>query len=267
MRKKDIERKSHVDKKSVDDANMLWGINPVKEFCLEKPGELVEIFVQKGKANPKLQEIIDLARGNGIRLRFVEMERIGLPPGCRHQGVAAKRGEIVFYELEELLAHAEEVSPEGEFPRILVLDCLQDPHNLGAILRSALAAGFAHVIVTRERSAPFSGTVAKVSAGALAHLRISRVVNLAETLKVLKKRGYWVFGAVAEKSSVSIYQADFSIPLCLIIGGEGSGIRPLVQKQCDHLVTIPMTGHFNSLNASAAAAVIMFEVRRRQLTA
>ncbi|MDH4317026.1 MAG: 23S rRNA (guanosine(2251)-2'-O)-methyltransferase RlmB [Desulfobulbaceae bacterium] len=267
MQKKEIELKGNTDKKVGDDANMLWGINPVKEFCLEKPGEIVEIYVQKGKANPKLQEIIDLARGNGIRLRFVEMERIGLPLGCRHQGIAAKRGETVFYELEELLSHVDEVTPEGEFSRILVLDCLQDPHNLGAILRSALAAGFAHVIVTRERSAPFSGTVAKVSAGALAHLRISRVINLAETLKTLKKRGYWVFGAVAEQNGVSIYQADFSIPLCLIIGGEGSGIRPLVQKQCDHLITIPMIGNFNSLNASAAAAVIMFEVRRRQLSA
>ncbi|MDH3349101.1 MAG: 23S rRNA (guanosine(2251)-2'-O)-methyltransferase RlmB [Desulfobulbaceae bacterium] len=263
MRKKETVSKGCFVKKTENSDDLLWGINPVKEFCLENPRELVEIFIQKGKANPKIQEIIDLARGSGIRLRFVELERIGLPSGCRHQGVAARRGEVTLYDLEELLEHVEATS-EG-MPKILLLDCLQDPHNMGAILRSALAAGFAHVIVTRERSAPFSGTVAKVSAGALAHLRITRVVNLAETIKVLKKRGYWAFGTVAGKKAASIYQVDYSVPLCLVIGGEGSGIRPLVQKQCDHLVTIPMYGDFNSLNASAAAAVVMFEIRRRQL--
>ena len=148
-------------------------------------------------------------------------------------------------------------------PRLLVLDSIQDPHNLGSILRSALAAGFSRVIMTRERSVPVTGTVARTSAGAVAHIRLCQVVNLAETLKILKERGFWIFGAVAESEAASIYTTEFSGPICLVIGSEGKGIRPLVRKQCDVLVTIPMQASFNSLNASVAAAVIMFEISRR----
>ncbi len=242
---------------------LLWGLNAVHEALVQTPRRIHEVLILKGKAGPRYQEIIDAARSAGIRLRFVESKRFGVPAGIKHQGVVARQSEVSLLALDELIDRINS-SPEEGKGRILVIDSIQDPHNLGAVLRSALAAGFTSVILTRERSAPFSGTVSATSAGAVHQLRICRVVNLAETLKNLKKKGFWIFGAVTDSRAESIYTADFSGSLCLVIGGEGKGIRPLVRKQCDQLVTIPLQGDFDSLNVSVAAAVIMFEIVRRQ---
>jgi 23S rRNA (guanosine2251-2'-O)-methyltransferase len=238
------------------DDSLLWGINAVAEALRGKPRNLSEILVEKGRSGSRLQEIIDAARSAGVRLRFVEAGRMGLPKNCKHQGVAARQTEAELLPLAELLA----ASPQ----RILLLDSIQDPRNLGSILRSALAAGFSSVILTSERSAPLSTAVARTSAGAVAHLRLARAVNLAETLRQLKEQGWWIFGAVAESEAQSIYTTDFRGKIGLVIGGEGKGIRPLVRKRCDHLITIPMSGAFNSLNASVAAALIMFEAVRQE---
>ena len=240
----------------LDDSGLLWGINAVAEALRGNPRSLSEILIEKGKAGTRLQEIIDAAREAEVRIRFVDMERVGLPSGSRHQGVAARQSEAELLPLAELLA----AEPE----RVLLLDSIQDPRNLGSILRSALAAGFGSVILTSERSSPLTGTVARASAGASAHLRISRVVNLAETLRQLKDSGYWIYGAVAESEAQSVYQTDFSGRIGIVIGSEGKGIRPLVRKCCDFLVTIPMSGAFNSLNASVAAALVMFEAAREK---
>ncbi|MCI5146873.1 MAG: 23S rRNA (guanosine(2251)-2'-O)-methyltransferase RlmB [Candidatus Electrothrix sp. AR3] len=202
--------------------------------------------------------MIETARREKVRLRFVEPER--LPRGCRHQGIIARRSQTELLPLEELVQQA--AAGSG---RILILDSLQDPRNLGSILRSALAAGFNFIILTRERSAPLSGTVARTSAGATAHLQITQVVNLADTLQQLQEQGFWIYGSVVDRNAQSIYTTDFSGKIGLVIGSEGKGIRPLVKKHCDHLVTIPMSTDFNSLNASVAAALIMFEVVRQQL--
>jgi len=244
---------------------MVWGINPVREALQHDPRSVGEVIVVRGKAGPKYQEIIDIARANQVRVRFVEADRLGLPAQYKHQGVAARQAEARTLPLADLLAHALSAGGTGR-PRILALDSIQDPRNLGAILRSALAAGFTSVMLTRERSAPLSGTVAKTSAGAISQLAITQVVNLAESLKVVRQHGFWLFGAVLDRAAVSVYAADFGAPVCLVIGSEGRGIRPLVQKQCDHLITIPMEGDFDSLNVSVAAAVIMFEVNRQQLS-
>jgi 23S rRNA (guanosine2251-2'-O)-methyltransferase len=230
------------------DADRLWGINSVWEALQQNGRGLEEVLIERGKAGPRLQQIIDLARQ--------------VPRHCRHQGVVARQSAAPLLQLEELLDDLEAIAAAVP-PRLLALDSIQDPRNLGSILRSALAAGFGHVILTRDRSVPVTGTVARTSAGAVAHLKLCQVVNLAETLKLLKERGFWVFGAVVEPEADSIYQADFSGPVCLVIGSEGKGIRPLVRRQCDHLVTIPMHAPFNSLNASAAAAVLLFEIARR----
>jgi len=152
----------------------------------------------------------------------------------------------------------------GMDSRLLILDSIQDPRNLGSILRSALAAGFRHVLLPRERSAPISGTVARTSAGALAHLRLYQAVNLVEALKKLKEKGFWIYGAVASRAAASLYETDFSGKVALVVGGEDKGIRPLIQKNCDRLITIPMQSGFDSLNVSVAAAVIMFEIVRPQ---
>lgn len=241
--------------------DLIWGINAVGE-ALQSSGRLSELFVLRGKAGHRLQQLIDQARAGDIPVRFVDTERMPVPRHTRHQGVVARQSEITPLTLENLLAGLSENKTPAP-PRLLILDSIQDPRNLGSILRSALAAGFVNVITTRERSVPITGTVARTSAGALAHLRLCRVTNLAETLRTLKEHGFWIYGAVAESEVASVYSVDFSGPICLVIGSEGKGIRPLVRKQCDVLVTIPMYTPFNSLNASVAAAILMFEISRR----
>ena len=242
--------------------DLIWGINAVWEALSQNPGGISEVFVQEGKAGARLQQIIELAKERAIVVRFVAADRMRVPRHCRHQGVVARQTEAQLSSLDDLLASLGNGEAPG-VPRLLVLDSIQDPHNLGSILRSALAAGFFHVIMTRERCVPITGTVARTSAGAVAHLQICQVVNLAETLKTLKDRGFWIFGAVAESEAASLYTTEFSGPICVVIGSEGKGIRPLVRKQCDFLMTIPMRASFNSLNASVAAAIIMFEIDRR----
>jgi 23S rRNA (guanosine2251-2'-O)-methyltransferase len=258
--KKAAEPKDHAGQ---EQGELIWGIHAVHEFFLNNPRGLAEVLIQRGKNSQKIQEIINLARTNHIRLRFVEPGFMKVPANCRHQGVVARQSSASLLTLDELMekiASTAGVTP----PRLLALDSLQDPHNMGAILRSALAAGFSGVLITRERSVPLSGTVARVSCGAVAQLPVCQVVNLAEALKKIKGLGYWVFGAIADPEARSVYACDFAGPLCLVIGGEGKGIRPLVQKQCDQLMTIPLQSRFDSLNASAAAAVIMFEIVRQQ---
>lgn len=241
---------------SASGENLLWGINPVRESLIT--GSLSEIRIQRGKGGPRIQDLIELAREKDIRVRFVELGRLGVPSGCRHQGVVARRNETDLLSFAQLVAKLEETGDS----RLLVLDSIQDPRNLGSIFRSALAAGFRHIIMTRERSAPVSGTVARASAGALAHLHLCRVINLAETLKELRNQGFWVYGAVADDDAVSLYDTDFSEKIALVVGSEGKGIRPLVKKNCDFLLTIPMRSSFDSLNVAVAAAIIMFEVVR-----
>jgi 23S rRNA (guanosine2251-2'-O)-methyltransferase len=243
--------------------NLLWGINAVREALMHNPRTVHEVLVQRGKAGPRYQEIIDIARAEHIKLRFVEANRLGIPAKNRHQGVAARQTATPLLTLTEILREVDDAAPD--YPqRLLVLDSIQDPHNLGAVFRSALAAGFNSIILTRERAAPLSGTIAKTSAGAVTRLQLCQVINLAETLKILKKKGYWIYGAVAESGARSLYATEFAEPLCLVVGSEGKGIRQLVRKQCDHLLTIPIRSDCDSLNVSVAAAVIMFEIDRRQ---
>jgi 23S rRNA (guanosine2251-2'-O)-methyltransferase len=256
-KKKNTEEDVSLSEMTTDD--LLWGTNTVLEALRKNARSLGELLIQKGKAGPKIQEIIDLAREHKVRVRFIEAERLPVPRNCRHQGVVARQTEAELLPLEELLEQA-----LANYDRILILDSIQDPRNLGSILRSALAAGFRSIILTRERSAPLSGTVARTSAGAISHLRIAQVVNLVTTLELLKEHGFWIYGSVVEPSAPSIYSTDFSGQLGLVIGSEGKGIRPLVRKHCDQLVTIPMSTDFDSLNASVAAALIMFEVVRQE---
>lgn len=255
------------EKKAPDtnDEHLIWGIHSVWETIQNKPKTISDILVLKGKSGPRIQQIIDEARKHGVRLRFVESAHLGVAKKMHHQGVVARLASIPLLSVDEILT-ATDATNDSKHARILVLDSIQDPRNLGSILRSALGAGFQHVIMSRERSAPLSGTVTKTSAGAISHLQISRVGNIAQTLDRVKKKGFWTYGAVAPSDTsvvTSIYETDFSGQICLIIGSEDKGIRPLVQQHCDFLVTIPMEGGFDSLNASVAAAVIMFEIQRQ----
>ena len=181
-----------------------------------------------------------------------------------HQGVLALGDPVSVLPLADLLAVVQVDPQPTPPPTVLVLDNLQDPQNVGAIMRSALAAGVTGIIIAKDRSAPLRGAVAKASAGAIAHLRVCQVTNLPAALQQLKKAGLWVFGTTKD-ANLSLYDADFNGPLCLVMGSEEKGLRPLVRKQCDFLVSIPMQGGLDSLNASTAAAVVLFEIVRQRI--
>jgi 23S rRNA (guanosine2251-2'-O)-methyltransferase len=177
------------------------------------------------------------------------------------QGVSA-RITLPVLTLDELLGKLKNISGP---PLLLALDSIQDPHNLGAIIRSAVAAGVNGLILPKDRSASITGTVIKVSAGAAFHLDICRVTNLVSSFKVLKDEGIWIFGT-AKDSSQAVYETDLTVPACLVIGSEGKGLRPLVAEHCDIYISIPMQGSLDSLNASVAAGIILFEtVRQRKV--
>lgn len=242
-------------------SEIIWGINPVLEVLKTRAGQINEIIFQPGLAGVKCQQIIDAAGEHGITVRFGELPLGKYEKNIRHQGVVARLTPYSYLDFDALLSR---LSGLDEPPFLVALDSIQDPQNLGAISRSALAAGALAILVPKDRTASVGGAAFKASAGALAHIDICRVTNLVTTLQQLKEQGVWVFGTTADESGTTIYDADFSLPLCMVIGSEEKGLRPLVQKQCDFLVTIPMTGGLDSLNASAAAAVVFFEIVRQR---
>lgn len=249
--------------------DLLWGIHPVFEGLENEARRFTEIILQKDKRGEKIEEIIRLARKEKIKLTFTDSLKLTGEGSrqVRHQGVVARISETPLVPLDELLQKMSDRMARGENCRLTVLDTLQDPHNIGAIIRSSLASGVAAIVVTRERTAPLGGTAAKSSAGAISHIDICQVTNLVHALKQLKKMGFWVFGAVKDTDAKSIYETDLTVPACLVVGSEGKGIRPLVKKECDVLISIPMEGGLDSLNSSVAAGVIVFEAMRQSLAA
>ncbi len=248
------------------DDGLLWGTHPVFEALQQEPERISEVILHGDRKGAKREEIIALAKGAGIKCSFVASIHLTGPDAeqARHQGVVARTTQTPLLSFEAMLDRFAARVHQGESPRLIILDSIQDPHNLGAIIRSAHASGMNGVVMTRERSAPLGGTAAKSSAGAIAHSDICQVVNLTTALQKLKKAGAWIFGAVKDEAAQSIYTTDFNLPACIVIGGEGQGIRPLVRQQCDVLISIPMEGALDSLNASVAAGVIMFEMLRQR---
>lgn len=247
--------------------DLLWGTHPVVEALTHEPERVTELLLVKERRGKKQDELVDLARKAGVKVNFVEGLKL-MGEGAsqiRHQGVVARTSASALMDFDELVEKFAVRIAAGEKPRLIVCDSLQDPHNLGAIIRSALASGASGVVLTRERSAPLGGTAAKSSAGAMSHIDISQVTNLATALKKLKKAGAWVFGAVKDDTAQSIYDVDLHVPACIVVGSEGKGVRPLVKKECDMLVSIPMSGELDSLNSSVAAAVILFEAMRQSM--
>jgi 23S rRNA (guanosine2251-2'-O)-methyltransferase len=267
--KKNTQLKNRAGEKSIRlSEDLLWGVHPVLEAMLREPERFSEIFLQKDKKGGRVEEIVELARRRQVKLTFSESIRLTGEGSSqvRHQGVVARLSTTPLLDFAALLAKMKGRIEKGEKVRLIVCDSLQDPHNLGAIIRSALASGAGGVVVTRERSAPLGGTAAKASAGAVSHIDICQVTNLVAALKELKKVGFWVFGAVKDSDARSLYETDLALPACLVVGGEGKGIRPLVKKECDFLLSIPMMGELDSLNSSVAAAVILFEAMRQTLS-
>lgn len=242
-----------------DRTDLIWGTHPVMELLQSSPDKIIELRLLKANRS-KVQKLIDLAEQEGIPYHFADQPFPGTPDQATLQGVQARIKPVATIGLGELL----DACHDRQRPAlILALDTIQDPHNFGAMIRSASAAGAIGIIYTKDRSAPLSGTVAKVAVGAIAHLPLCPVTNMAAALQQLKEAGFWIFGAEGS-AETTVYQAKFDGPVCLVIGGERNGIRPLVKKQCDFLVSIPMHSTLDSLNASVAAAVIMFEIVRQQ---
>ncbi len=246
--------------------DLIWGIHPVYEAVYQEADRITEIILVKDKHGIKWEEIINRARECKIKLSFVSSLQITGEGGSKHhQGIVAKMSQIAPLPFNQLVDKFSQKVRSGGNPQIIVCDSLQDPHNLGAIIRTAHAAGMVAVIITRDKSAPLSGTAAKSSAGAISHIDISQVTNLTSALQKLKKAGAWIFGAVKDEDAQSLYTTDFRVPSCIIVGSEGKGIRPLVKKQCDVLISIPMIGKLDSLNSSVAAGIVMFEALRQNL--
>jgi 23S rRNA (guanosine2251-2'-O)-methyltransferase len=236
---------------------IIYGINPVLEAL--RAGRVRELRVGE-RADDRLKQLLALAGERGVRVRRVEADRLDRDSRRGvHQGVIAEIEEAADYGIEEI------VSGASQAPLVVVLDGIEDPHNLGAILRTADAAGVDGVVVQSRRAASRTGVAAKASAGALAHVKIAEVVNIARAVDELKEAGVWTVGLAAEAADA--YDAiDLTLPTALVLGAEGAGLRRLVRERCDRLASIPMRGHVSSLNVSVAAGVVLFEAVRQRLT-
>ena len=240
---------------------VIEGRNAVIE-ALRAGVNIDKIFIMKGETDATLGHIASTAREKGIVVVDADRRKLdGMSRTHSHQGVIALAAVREYVSVEDILNAARE---KGEPPLIVVCDELSDPHNLGAVIRTAECAGAHGVIIPKRRSAGLTAIVAKTSAGAVAHMPVARVPNIPALLKELKQQGVWVFGTAAD-GNTTLYQADLKGPSAIVIGSEGDGMGRLVTENCDFKVSIPMKGHINSLNASAAAAILLYEaVRQRQ---
>ncbi len=241
-------------------SDYIVGRNAVRE-ALRSGRTIQRLFITNDKVQGSLQEIIGLAKDKGIELRRVDDKQLSkYADGVFHQGVVALAAPVKFADLGEVLQNWS----SDKAPLLILLDGIEDPHNMGAIIRTAECCGATAVLIPKRHTAPINATVAKTSAGALESIPLVQVGNVAQTIEELKKQGFWVLGAHMEGQQ-TLYQADLTSPLVLVIGNEGKGLSRLTKERCDFLVTIPMYGRINSLNASVAAAILMYEaVRQRQ---
>ena len=242
-------------------ADIIAGRNAVSE-ALRAGRTIDSLYIQRGERSGALSALVAKAKAAGAAIKEADPRKLDhLCGGANHQGVVAVAAVKEYATVEDLFQLAQE---RGEPPFFVLCDELEDPHNLGAIIRTAECAGAHGVIVPKRRSAGLTAVVAKTSAGAVSYLPVARVPNIAALLADLKKGGIWVFGAAAE-GSVSLYDADLAGPAAIVIGSEGTGMGRLVAEKCDFKVRIPMKGRLNSLNASAAAAILMYEAVRQRM--
>ncbi len=232
-------------------SQFVYGKNTVIQL-LKSGRDFRKLLIAKDSKN---QEIIDLAKRQNQKITFVSRKELDALTKENHQGVYGEIEDFRTYTLEDLL----ESIPQGKLPLLVMLDSLEDPHNLGAILRTCDAVEVDGVIIRKNRSVSLNATVAKVSCGAIDTVKVAEVTNLNETLKTLKKQGYWVCGA--DNNQALDYRAvDYNMPLVLVIGSEGAGISHLVQKSLDYSVVLPMKGQITSLNASVATGIMLYEI-------
>lgn len=237
-------------------SRLTLGIHPVRE-ALRAHRPLDKVVIAKGAAGPRIQEILELCRAQSVPVRFEPRDMLDkTAKGVPHQGVMAFGAVHGYVELDAIVDGAK---------LLVVLDGVEDPHNLGAIVRTAHAAGADAIVTPERRAAPLTETVARAAAGALEYLPVVRVTNVTQTLEQLKAKGFWIYG-LDERGTELYDKVDYTAPTALVFGGEGKGLHHGVQKHCDVLVRIPMAGEVSSLNVSVAAGVVLFDWRRRKAT-
>ncbi|HKE35133.1 MAG TPA: 23S rRNA (guanosine(2251)-2'-O)-methyltransferase RlmB [Candidatus Acidoferrum sp.] len=241
--------------------NKLTGIHAVKE-ALEAQRPIDRIAIAKGRQDTRIEEIVQLAHKQSVPVRFEERGQLDrLANSKDHQGVVAVAAARAAATLEDVLASANACgAPKG---LIVLLDGVEDPHNLGAIVRTALAAGAHGVVIPERRAAGLTDTVARASAGALAHLAVAKVTNLARAMEQLKEAGYWLVG-LDEHADKAYTEVDYTSPVGIVLGSEGEGLHELTRKRCDFVVSLPTSGPVKSLNVSVAAGVVLFEALRQR---
>lgn len=243
-----------------DRPEVVYGIHPVRHALLARPAQIQRLLVTRERGR-EVAEILRLARQHGVPVSFEERAALQrLARGGKHQGVVSLIGPRPYVELEDVVEQARQ---RGEPALVLVLDGIQDPQNLGSLLRTAEACGVHGVIVPKDRAAGVTPAAVKASAGAAEHVPVARVTNLVAALGALKEAGLWVVGVTPDAGS-SLYEVDLRGHVALVIGGEGSGIRRLVRERCDAAVAIPMRGRVASLNAGVAGAVVLYEALRQR---
>jgi 23S rRNA (guanosine2251-2'-O)-methyltransferase len=241
------------------DTEWIIGKNPVVE-ALRSGREINKIMIAETSQRGNMQQVTKLAKENGIIVQLVPKKKLDQLVDGNHQGVAASVAAYQYASLDDLFKRAEE---KNEDPLFLILDEIEDPHNLGSILRTADAAGVHGVIIPKRRAVGLTGTVAKASTGAIEYIPVARVTNISQTIDELKENGIWIMGTDA-KGKQDFREIDGKMPLGIVIGSEGKGISRLVSQKCDFLVRLPMVGHVTSLNASVAASLLMYEVYRKR---
>ena len=247
------------DKNIAKQNNIICGRNSVLE-AVRSGREIDRLLVAHGVSGGSVSAIIAKCSAKGILIKEVSPQKLDYYcAGANHQGVAVMFASQEYSSVEDILEFAEE---RKEKPFIIICDEIEDPHNLGAIIRTAEACGVHGIIIPKRRSASLNATVAKSASGALEYMRVARVTNISNTIDELKSKGIWVFGA--DMNGTDYTKFDYNIPCAVVIGNEGNGIGTLVAKKCDEIISLPMFGKINSLNASVAAGVLMYEVIRKR---
>lgn len=258
--REDRERKEYGNRDEREtNENIIEGRNPVIEV-LKSERTVEKLFIAKGAVEGSLKMIISMARDKGIVISEVDRKKLDdMSSTHSHQGVIALVSPYSYSTIDEMIMLAKD---RGEEPFIIVLDEIEDPHNLGSIIRSANVIGAHGIIIPKRRSAIVTATVAKASAGAIEYTKITKVTNLNQVIKELKERGLWVIGT--DMDGEICYNSNLTGPIAIVIGSEGKGISRLVKENCDGVVSIPIEGEVNSLNASVAAGIIMYEIKRQR---
>ena len=255
---REVKQETQVEQEVEVSGEMIAGKNPVLE-ALRAGREINKLWVADGVKKTGIQELIDLAKERGVLVQFVPKQKVD-KLAENHQGIVASVAAYDYAEIDDLF---EAAKAKNEDPFFLILDELEDPHNLGSIMRTADAIGVHGIIIPKRRAVGLTAVVAKASTGAIEHVPVVRVTNLAQTVDELKERGVWIAGTDA-KGSADYRKMDATLPLAIIIGSEGKGMARLLKEKCDFLYHLPMIGHVTSLNASVAAALLMYEVYRKR---